>query len=455
MKVFFPLIEFYPISYIGDLGITINKLVEQLLAKNQEIIISLPLYKSTDLSNYNYQTILSVEILGLDCEVLKCTTDKLTIYFIKNYEFFSRENIYGYHDDIYRFAFYCRAVIEVIKIIEKIDLIHICDWHTSFLPLLIEIYKIKIDIILNIFDLKFQGLTSKQILYFLDIKEDYYHSGLLEYYDGVNILKSGLILSNTVTFNSKTYFENILKNEMKAYGLNGLIKVIESKCIPVSHGIDEYFNPDTDNLISSKYSTFDLSGKTECKTALQKDLSLPVHTEIPLLVIPSLFVSEDEIWLLNSIIPYLIRMEIQIVILGNKLADFEKNINELSFRLNCSVTSIEDNEENIRKVFSAADIILDVSQEALNDKLVKIALAYGVLPIVMNESPDIDIESNKFRIFNFTSDDLINTIKYTINKYYHMDKWDEKVKEVMNYDFSWSKTADKYLEIYSKILNKN
>ncbi len=454
MKIFFPLVEYQPISYIGELGISISKIIDELLTKEHDIIISLPYYKNTDLSNYEFKKILVINTLGYECEILKATKNKLIIYLVKNYEFFSRENIYGCYDDIYRFAFYSKAVVEIIKTIDKIDILHICDWHNSFIPLLLEIEKIKIDAVLNIYDLKFQGLTNKQILSFLNIQEDYYHSGLLEYYDGVNILKAGLILSNTVTFNSKVYFENILKNERKSYGLYGLIQVIESKCFDVNHGIDKIYDPNTDEIIDSKYSNFDLSGKTECKISLQKELSLPVHTEIPLIIIPSRYVNEDEIWLLNSIISYLVRMEIQIIILGNKLADFEKNINELSFRLNCSVISLEDNDENLRKAFSAGDILLDISENFLNDELVKIALKYGLLPIVINESPDIVIDSNKFRIFNFTSDDLINTIKYTINKYYHMDKWNEKVKEVMSYDFSWSKTADKYLEIYSKIINK-
>ena len=147
-------------------------------------------------------------------------------------------------------------------------------------------------------------------------------------------------------------------------------------------------------------------------------------------------------------------MEIQIIILGNKLADFEKNIREVAFRLNCTVISVEDSDENMRKVFAGADIFLDTSADSRNDHLIKIALKYGVIPIVLKESLDLEIENDKFRLFNFTTEDLINTIKYTINKYYHLDKWNEKVKKVMNYDFSWNKTIEEYLKLYSSLLEK-
>lgn len=454
MKIFFPLIELYPIAYTGELGIYTSKVIQQLKLKGHNIFISLPIHRNTDLSDFIYQDSYTEYFLGYQCEIIKCIKNGITFFFIRNNDFFYRENIYGYNDDIYRFAFYTYCAAKLIKSLNNIDIVHINDWHTSLLPLIFEVDKVNINTVLSVYDIQFQGITDKSILYFLNINPEYYYWGFLEFYDKVNILKSGLLLSNRVIFNSKLYLEKILKDENTSQGLNGVIKVIQSKCTAIGQGIEPE-NSQTDSVIENNYSIYDLSGKTDCKIRLQKELSLPIHTEIPMIVIPSSYMNDDEIWLLNSIIPYLIRMEIQIVILGNKLADFEKNIKELSFRLNCSVISVEDTEENTRKIFSASDIFLDVSVDSYNDQLIKKSLNYGVLPIVINESPDIDIDGSKFRIFNFTPDDLINTIKYTINKYYDMDKWNEKVKKVMSYDFSWQKISEDYIKLYSEVLNKN
>jgi starch synthase len=456
MKIFFPLVEFAPIAYTGDLGLYNSNIIEQLKTQDNEIYVSLPFYKNMDLSDFIYQSSFKENILGYECEFIKCRKNNINFYLIRNQYFLDRENIYGYNDDVYRFSFYTYCIAYLIKtLIDNIDIVSISDWHISLLPLLFEIKKINIPVVLSIFDLKFQGITDKNLLYFLNIDPEYYYWGFLEFYEQVNNLKSGLLLTKRVIFNSNLYLNQLIEYDELSFGLSGVIKVIQSKCCVVGKGIDNSYNPEFDNLIEFNFTSYDLSGKTQCKTSLQKELSFPIHTEIPLVVIPSKYIEEDEVWILNSIIPYLIRMEIQIIILGNRLADFEKNIKELSFRLNCSVISVEDTEENLRKVMSASDIFLDVSTESYNDQLIKIALNYGVLPIVMSDSPDIDIEHNRFRIFNFTPDDLINTIKYTINKYYDMDKWNEKVKKIMSYDFSWQKASKEYLKIYSETINNS
>lgn len=453
MNIFFPLVEYYPISYVGELGIYISNIIEQFMDTEHKIYISLPFYKDIDLTGFLIKETIKKTSLGYDYEILVYEKNNFNFYFIKNYDLLYRENIYGYNDDIYRFSFYTYCILELITDIAEIDIVNINDWHIAFLPLLFEIKKIHIPIVLNIFDIKFQGVVDKNILNFLNITNEYYYLGFLEFYDKVNILKSALILSKKVIFYSNIYLNQLLEYPNLSFGLNGVLKLIESKCYVINKGINNSYNPEKDNIIHCNFSNYDLYGKIECKTSLQKELSLPVHTEIPIIIIPSNNIEEDEIWLLSSIIPYLIRMEVQIIILGNKLADFEKNIKEIAFKLNCSVISLEDNDENLRKTLSASDILLDISTESYNDELIKISLAYGVLPIVMSDSPDLDLDHNRFRIFNFTPNDLINTIKYTINKYYDMDKWNEKSKKVMNYNFSMKKVSEDYIKSYSGLLS--
>ncbi|GIW23180.1 MAG: hypothetical protein KatS3mg068_2187 [Candidatus Sericytochromatia bacterium] len=237
-------------------------------------------------------------------------------------------------------------------------------------------------------------------------------------------------------------------------GLSELLFSLKNKIKCISLGIDDIFNPETDDLIYKKYSVDNLLDKIFCKIELQKSLNLPIHTEIPIIVIPSIYMTDDEIILINSIIPYTMRMEIQIIIIGNKLSDFENNINKLSLGINCSIISVDFNIENLRKVFSGSDIFLDISPTGSNEYLLKIALKYGLIPIVLKEYDYLNIGDNRFRIFNFTTEDLINTIKYTINKYYYFSKWNEMVKNVMKLDYSWLNTTSSYMNLYKSIYDK-
>ncbi len=461
MKILFPIVEYNSITNYGELGLTLEHLISRLIRTGQEISICLPFYKNLLASSYQITPVNSAEIniSGYSASFWKMEIEDeiqpgINIYLVKNNDFFTgRNKIYGYEDDNYRFVFYCQAVIELLKVLDfSPEIIHIHDWHTALIPLLLKINKIDIKTVLTIHNIGYQGISNLDILNFANISYQYFFSGKLEFYSKVNLLKAGLLYSDSITTNSKNYLEEIQESPNISFGLNGVLKQLAAKSQGVFLGIEESQNPKKDKIIPANYSNQDLSGKLECKTHLQKELDLPVHTEIPILVIPSTYISDNEIWLLNSIIPYLIRMEIQIIILGNKLVDFEKNIREVAFRLNCTVISVEDSEDNRQKIFSGADIFLDTSLDSKNDQLIMISIKYGVIPIVFKESPDLEIDNNKFRLFNFTTEDLINTIKYTINKYYHLDKWNEKVKKVMSYDFSWNQTIRSYLGIYKGLV---
>jgi starch synthase len=457
MKIFFPVVEYQSITNYGELGLNIEHLVSHLAAFEHEVYVCLPYYKEMLNSGFTMTPLGDPEskiISGYSASFWKMEIGTIKFFIIRNNDFFTfRKNIYGYDDDNYRFVFYSLAVIELLKQLDFTpDIIHVHDWHNALIPLLLKLNDFDIKTVFTIHNAAYHGISGIDILKFAGIGLEFFLSGKLEFYNMVNILKAGLWFSDFITTNSKNYLEEIQNSPGTSNGLNGVLKQLAgiSQAIPL--GIEESFNPLNDKIILANYTGHDLSGKTECKTQLQKELDLPIHTEIPILVIPSTYISDPEIWLLNSIIPYLIRMEIQIIILGNKLVDFEKNIREVAFRLNCTVISVEDSPENRRKIFSGADIFLDTSLDYKNDLLIKTSIKYGVIPIVFNESQDLEIDSNKFRLFNFTTEDLINTIKYTINKYYHLDKWNEKVKKVMSYDFSWSQTAQAYINLYFSLL---
>jgi len=448
--------EFTPFVQVGELGKIIENLLKKL-KKTDEVTLFIPFYEAILKNNSE---------ISKEKKVLKKVGEKLlsgklfsywktnhlgleVILVQNNYFFGNRNYIYGYDDDFKRFAFFCRAVASFIKDLNY-DILHIHDWHTALIPFFLAQNKSNLNTVFTIHNIRFQGICSNYFLGELGIN----HS-VAKCKEPLNFLKIGLLSSDKVTTNSVFYLREIEQNYEMTNGLSHLINREKAKFSAIVPGIDESFDPENDPLIPTFFSSNDISGKVICKTFLQKELKLPVHTEIPIMIIPSTNISNNEIFLLNSIISYLARMEIQIIIIGYGLSDFEETIRESALRSNCKVTSVEDNSVNLRKVFSGADIFLDIFPNCLNDHLIKISLKYGVLPIVLNESPDLKIEKNRFRIFNFTSKDLINTIKYVTNRYYQMEMWNDNLKKAMKYDFSWDKTAKEYRTLYKELLAKS
>jgi starch synthase len=461
VKIFFLLTECQNLLGFGDLSRIVYELIKHLLNNNLKIEIFIPLYKGI----INESSFLN----NLKLETYKCIKNKIVKYWYKyidnivkvnfieeNYYFTNRNNIYGYVDDAYRFSFFSLCLLEYLKYFNEKVIIHLFDWHFALLPLLLKENNLNIPVVLSINNINYQGITDANIIDFLNLsRKKYFNLNEIEFFGNVNILKAGIIYSNKILLYSEVYKNSILESNYLSKGLSDVLQILKDKieCIPL--GIDSSFNPKEDRLIYKKYSYNNLLNKIECKINFQKEFNLPIHTEIPIIVVPSIYMSDDEVILINSIIPYIIRMEIQIIIIGNKLSDFEKNINKLSIGINCSVLSIDFNEENLRKVFSAADIFLDLSSIGSNESLLKIALRYGVVPVLLKEYKHLNIGDNKFRIFNFTTEDLINTLKYTINKYYYFSKWNEISKNLMFLDYSWERIIDKYITLYENLHSKS
>jgi starch synthase len=442
--------EFFPLSYKGDLGYFINNISKE---KNDEIEtkICIPFYGNKELFEESLKEAKTILISGYRFTLFKIYKNDIEIFLIQNNKYFSsRADIYGYPDDELRFSLFCLAVTHLLKYMGKVDVINLHDWHTSLISLLVKKEHINIKTVLTIHSFKFQGICDKTIAKILSKSEKMFRIDNI--FEHINLLKIGVVYSDKIIIKSLDKL-NQLKDKIYRDDLDIFLITNTEKIYAINQGISENLNPEKDDLISNKYSIEDIEGKTFCKTSFQKNAQLNINTEIPIMVIPSINISNQERFLLNSIIPYLSSVELQIIILGNKLADFEKNIKEFfDRRLNSTVVSVENTDENIRKVLSASDIILDISIESSNNRILKKALRYGVIPIIFKESLDLNLEDNKFRLFNFGTEDLINTIKYTINKYYYMDIWNQKVKQIMQYDSSWKKNLSESLEVYKSAM---
>lgn len=448
-KLILPLVEYETFTSFGELGTDIYNLCQKLKDKF-DITIILPFYKTIftknlALTRVNNKTNL---IQNFEVDFYNYKEDNINFYFISESTFFNNiETIYDNNNEP-RFAFFALCTSELIKYLSLEGVIHIYDWHLGLLPFILKKQNIKNKILLTINNPDYQGVADFNVLKIAKISTKYFYSGELEFYNKVNFLKCAIDYSDKIVIKSKDFFEEIEVQKANALLLEGVIKANLEKIDFISNYISDDYSPNDNNLIYANYSADLLEGKLICKTKLQNELNFLVHTEIPIIAISAVNITKYEISLINSIIQYLLLMEIQIVILGYNLSDFEKNIKQFSFANNCSAISLEPSEKNIHKVLSGSDIILDLSIDFRNKDLIKKALKYGIIPIIFKESKEIKNLDVNFRLFNLTRDDLINTIKYTINKYYYLNKWNQKIIKAMQLDFS----TNSHVKIYSDLI---
>ena len=229
------------------------------------------------------------------CGILKLEKDGVTYYFIDNEYYFGRDGYYGYHDEAERFAFFSKALLEILPIVDfKPDIIHCNDWQTSVVSLLLKSWYKPLDFykdvktVFTIHNLKYQGEFPKEVLSeVLGLSWDYFTADGIEFFDKVNYLKAGLVYSDIITTVSKTYAEEI-KTDFYGENLNSVLNKRAGDLYGVLNGIDmERNNPKTDDRIFANYSRDNLEGKLTNKHMLQKSLGLQERIDIPVISIIS------------------------------------------------------------------------------------------------------------------------------------------------------------------------
>ncbi|RLC45126.1 MAG: glycogen synthase GlgA, partial [Candidatus Cloacimonadota bacterium] len=245
------------------------------------------------------------------------------IWFVKNDHFYNRLGLYGddkgdYQDNAIRFIFFCKVILETIKVLDKhIDIIHCNDWQTALVPIFIKtIYSDeptikKISTLLTIHNLAYQGLFWKGYFNLLGIDDKYFSPKYLEFYNKINFLKAGILFADKINTVSKKYAEEIQTADYGC-GLEGVLKERAKDLTGIINGIDySIWNPEIDKLIERQYNNIDISGKAVCKKKLQIDLALPVKNEMPLIAFIGRLVEQKGIDLILDIFDKLMKKNVQ------------------------------------------------------------------------------------------------------------------------------------------------
>ena len=475
MKILFTASECVPFCKTGGLADVVGSLAPVLSKKGHDVRVMLPLYSTINeewLKQFEHVIDFEVDLGWRKqyCGIEKLEKDGVIYYFVDNKYYFSRPYIYGLGGDEYeRFGFFCRAILNSLPLIDfEPDIIHSHDWQTGYVPALLKIqyaflpFYSKIATIYTIHNLQYQGIFAiKDVQDVLGLGDSLFTSDKLESYGTANFMKAGLVYSDAITTVSNSYADEITT---AYYGehMDPLLRARRNDLFGVVNGIDmDVYNPSTDPNIPYHFSSKSISGKTKCKTALQKELGLTVDSKIPMIAMITRLSNQKGLDLVDRVISEIMNLGIQLVVLGMGESRYVNLFSWAEQNYPGKVVArFEMNNELAHKIYAASDMFLMPSQFEPCGLSQMMSMRYGTVPIVRetgglrdtvlsyNEYND---EGNGFTFFNYNAHDMLNTIARAV--YYYKERrpiFTKLRKRGMNTDFSWGNSANKYLEIYEK-----
>ena len=477
MKVLFAASEAHPFIKTGGLGDVMGALPQSLTELGVEARVVIPKYKNIkDELKQNLQFIkwftVPVGWRNQYCGVFQYKYKDVVYYFIDNEYYYNRDGLYGYYDDGERFAFFNRAVLEFIKEIDwKPDIINCNDWQTGMVPVLLNLeYKnnefySNMKTVFSIHNLLFKGSFVPNVLPEL-FGYDYMPltNGSVELNGSVSFLKGGINYSDQITTVSNTYAEEI-KTQQYGEGLDGLLRCKSDFLKGIVNGIDyEEFDPEKDNLIFKNFTWDSISDKVENKLSLQKELGLPQRAETPMIGLISRLTHQKGCDLIVSIIDRLLQKDIQFVVLGTGDYWYEETFKNLQYRYPDKVSAnIKFDNSLAHKIYAATDMFLMPSLFEPCGLGQLIALRYGSIPIVRETGGLKDTISpynkytgigNGFGFKNFNSNELMQIIEYALTIYDDKDAWNNIIRQAMDSDNSWEKSAMQYKLLYEDVVKR-
>ncbi|MCM8808818.1 MAG: glycogen synthase GlgA [Candidatus Omnitrophica bacterium] len=465
--------EAVPFVKVGGMADVVGALYKYLKNKNiQNTYLFLPLYKKIK-EKHKIENILPFEVKFFENRVEKGfivkSKDFPNVYFIKNDDYFNRDEIYGesgtdYPDSLERFSFFSKSVLEALVSLRiNIDIFHCHDWHTSLLPLYLKlIYNksfLKAKTIFTIHNLGYQGIFSADKFPLLGIPWEYFNMDELEFYGKINFMKAGIIHSDKLTTVSPTYAKEILTPEY-GHNLDGLLRKYQNKLKGILNGIDyQIWNPAFDPYIQKRYKKY--KGKIANKISLQKKLSLNLDEEIPVFGMVTRLTEQKGIDYLTEIMETLMLKDLQIILLGdgeqkyiNELSRWQKKFPEkLSFNLGF-------NEELAHQIYAGSDFFLMPSKFEPCGLGQMISFKYGTIPIARKVGGLVDtIEEYNFEtevgngfLFEGESRDFLAKIEQALQLFKNKEKLERLVNKVMNLEFSWRASVKEYIKTYNELM---
>ena len=472
MKVLYVASEALPFIASGGLADVAGSLPRAMRQRLVGCRVVLPLYEAIPKEmreSMTFLTSLSVPVAWRRqyCGVFEAKVNGVIYYLLDNQYYFKREGIYGHYDDAERFAFFSRAVLEMLPYIDfKPDVINANDWQSALVPLYYSLFYATregfegIKTVLTIHNIQYQGKYGMELLE--DVLGVPQSARQLVEYDGcVNYLKAGIETADRVTTVSPTYAGEIM-DPWFSWGLDPILNARSWKVGGILNGIDvDGYNPETDPSIVANYTVDTvLEGKAANKKALQERLGLPLREDVPLIGMVTRLASHKGLDLVKYIVDDLLSRDVQFVILGSGEWIYENFFRELQGKYPekfCYCAGFVP--ELARKIYASADIFLMPSKSEPCGLAQMVASRYGTLPIV-RETGGLkdsirdcgDGEGFGFTFKTYNAGDMLYAIDRALDAYKDKALLATLRQRCMTEDFSWGRSANEYIRMYKALL---
>ncbi len=471
MKILFVASEAMPFIRTGGLGDVAGALPKSFLRLGHDARVIIPFYKDEIKSTYR-DTLRFVGATEVElgwrkqyCGVYEAVYEGITYYFVDNEYYFKRKGLYGHFDDGERFAFFSKAVLDVLKMVDFYpDVLHTNDWHTALTPVYLDVYyrgdeRYKgIKTVYTIHNIEFQGKFDQSI--FDDILGLPESAKNLVIYDGcVNYMKGGIECSAVVTTVSDTYATEIL-DPFYSYGLESILEERKYKIHGVVNGIDtKLYDPSKDKALFVNYNKENVADKKkENKKALCEMLNLSYDENRPLIAMVTRLTEQKGLDLVGAVIGEILRADLQVVILGTGEWKYENVVLQLEDEYPHKFRGIlQFSSDLASKLYGASDLFLMPSKFEPCGLSQLIAMRYGSVPIVRETGGLKDTvepynhESKTGRGFTFktyNSYDMLDAVWRAFACYHDKENWAKVTDNAMSGDYSWEASAKKYIDIY-------
>lgn len=475
MQIVFASAECAPFVKTGGLGDVAGSLPAALVRAGAEVIVMVPKY-ATIKDEYKAQMehfsdfYVSLGWRNEYCGLEKLEHDGVTYMFIDNERYFARDYPYGFFDDGERFAFFSKAITESLQHLPEgfeCDILHCNDWQTALAPVFLrEFYQglplyDRVKTVFSIHNVAFQGQFSDNVMEdILGVAHIPAAASQLRCDAcSINYMLGALRYADAITTVSPTYANEIQTPEF-GEGLDGVLRERSYALQGILNGIDVAgFDPTTDKRIAANYTVEDRSGKAVCKAKLQEELGLEVRDDRPLMVMVTRLTRQKGMDLVMYALDRILSGGVQVAVLGTGDRDYEDGLRYFQDKYPGTMAArIEFDPALSQRMYAAADMFLMPSKFEPCGLSQIIAMRYGTLPIVRETGGLKDTvipyneftgEGTGFSFSNFNGDEMGDAVFRAARLFWdNHDAWNQLVTQAMSQDFSWTRSADKYLDLY-------
>jgi starch synthase len=477
-NVLFVASECVPFVKTGGLADVVGSLPKYFDKKEYDVRVMVPKYACIpqewkDKMQYKTHFYMDLAWRSQYVGILEMEYEGVHFYFIDNEFYFAGFNPYGnIHEDIEKFAFFCKAALSAMPSLDfRPDIIHCHDWQTGLIPVYIKDsfnanpFYHGIKTIMTIHNLKFQGIwDKKKVIDITGLNQYYFTADKLEAYGDANYLKGGIVYADMVTTVSDSYAEEI---KMPFYGehLDGLMRA-RSNCLRgIVNGLDyDEYNPETDPMIFANYNAKNFrKEKIKNKRGLQKELGLEEDDRKFMIGIVSRLTDQKGFDLIDYVIEEICAEDTQLVVLGTGEDRYENLFRHFEWKYHGRVSAnIFYSNERSHKIYAACDAFLMPSLFEPCGLSQLMSLRYGTVPIVRETGGlkdtvepynEYEGKGTGFSFCNYNAHEMLHTIRYAKDVYYNRKReWNKIIDRGMAQDFSWNHSARKYEDLYNELL---